>query len=134
MIKKLISIFFPSSKIRVGENIAELKEIFLKMKYETRWNTDNKLEWGYYFNSTDKKRIKRLANKLKDEGFNTKLNKFDTLYKLHVIEKHIHTATSLQRRNIFFNSLVENDRLIIYEGWDVGRISLEVNKFKIQKT
>ncbi|MDD2516359.1 MAG: ribonuclease E inhibitor RraB [Candidatus Gracilibacteria bacterium] len=97
-------------------------EAFGQIK-ETGWNLNN-LKWNYYFFNKNKAKLKLLCSKLESEY------KFENLYKtddgsswvLCVSKKEIHSPESLHRKNLYFNDLIKEYDIELYDGWDVEKV------------
>jgi hypothetical protein len=102
--------------------LSQLKEMFAKIRAETKWNIDGDMLWGYFFTDTDSKKLQPLVQHLTSRGYRivSTEQREDGVYWLHVERVETHTPDSLHKLNQEFYRLASEYKLNSYDGMDVG--------------
>lgn len=101
-------------------NREQIDSMFSHMRAKAPWNVDGPLLWGYFFLSSDRKRLKQVASALAHKGYRVVgIQAQQGELNLHVEEVETHTPASLDARNQEFYALAERYGAS-YDGMDVG--------------
>jgi hypothetical protein len=103
--------------------LAQIEELFSRMRQQSGLDVDGPLLWGYFFTDRDARRLKAVADHLASDGY-----RVVSIYPaadgstnvLHVERVETHTPVSLDERNASFSALAERFGLDSYDGMDVG--------------
>ena len=108
----------------------DLSFYFDDLKQSREIDVRNELLWGYFFFDSSLMKLNRLSEKLR--GLDYKLvsifkiekeHKNDVNeYCLHVEKVEVHNIDSLHLRNQEFYTLVANNEVSYYDGFEVGNI------------
>lgn len=104
-------------------DLARLQKTFESMQQDG-FNTNNPLRWGFYFYGTDKNKLQKMYDGIKDQGYDLKsidaVNKKE--WKLHLEKEETLSPEGLHNRNNSFNELAARFGVELYDGWDVEKI------------
>ena len=110
---------------------AQLEGMFKNISENTNWDLKKPLLWGYFFTDKSKEKLRAVSSLLEKEGY-----RFVDIYQakdehdkvldywwLHVEKIEVHTADSLNERNMHFYKFAEQQGLETYDGMDVGPVT-----------
>ncbi|RZF61456.1 DUF695 domain-containing protein [Sphingobacterium corticibacterium] len=103
-------------------SLEEIEEMFSNMEANGVY-TDTTLLWGYFFTSNKKDDFEKVANELKNKGFEFVdiFQADDKSYWLHLERKEIHNAKSLYELDEELYEIAGKYK-ITYDGFDVGNV------------
>ena len=107
-------------------SLSRLEQMFRDMKTEAGWNPDGELLWGYFFVDEDPEKLRLLAGKLQQEGYQlVGISPTDGApsFRLHVERVETHSPRSLDRRNQELETLASRSSVEAYDGMEVGPVS-----------
>ena len=104
-------------------SLAQIEDIFVRMRAEAGWDTAAPLLWGYFFVDADPMALERAAPQLAAAGYRL-VDLFPLedreLHMLHVERVEQHMPASLHARNAELHALAPQLGVSGYDGWDVG--------------
>jgi hypothetical protein len=102
--------------------LAQLEDMFQRMRANTKWNVDGDLLWGYFFTDPRPEKLRPVADELTTLGYRyVDLSaRSSNIHVLHVEKVETHTPQSLYERNMEFYRLAEKHGIASYDGMDVG--------------
>lgn len=106
-------------------DLAQLEQMFRGMREVAGWRTEEPLLWGYFFTDPDVLKLDAIADRLANQGY-TRVGTYaaedsSTVF-LHVERVEVHTARSLDERNIELEALAKEFGISSYDGMDVGPV------------
>jgi Regulator of ribonuclease activity B len=109
----------------MNSDLETAAEVFKRM-HGDGWDTSSPLKWGYFFFHSSRDPLLELRKALEDVDYHfEELHETDdSEWVLQMSKAEVHTPESLHKRNLKFNELVEQWGIDLYDGWDVGKISV----------
>lgn len=105
--------------------IESLRDMFVNIQQNTKWDIQGNLLWGYFFTDPDPDKLKPLAETLASSGHRV-VDIYETDDKstwfLHVEREETHSPESLFQKNADFYRLADEYCVESYDGMDVGPI------------
>lgn len=96
--------------------------MFEKMSRDD-FNTTMPLKWGFFFFDTDRNKLLKVYEELKDKEYKLEniIQMNDKMWRLFTTKVEILTPEKLHKRNLAFNELAEYCSVALYDGWDVEK-------------
>lgn len=130
----LKNIFKKKSTTQIFEiSLVNISTAFERMKNEADWDTSKKMYWGYYFQDHNLQKLEAFGKKLQNFGYQiveVRSSGNNDLYLLHIEEHVSYTPKSLFEQCHQLAKLAIEDRIEVFDGWDVEKNKL--NKGLVQ--
>ena len=107
-------------------NKTDIEQLFEKMR-RAGWNMEQELAWGYFFKDENKEALKKIADKLEQQGYEViDINQSypDDIYWLQIEKIEQHSVASLNKRNEKFYQLAKKMNIHTYDGMDVSPVDV----------
>ena len=127
ILKKLLKSKKTKTQI-FGISLQNIQTTFENIVNEAKWDTKDKLFWGYYFLDHNLQKLEKFAEKLKEIGYQVleiRTTNKDKLFLLHAEQYVSHNPQSLFDQFHKLANLAKANDIEVFDGWDVEKVKLD---------